>query len=614
MGNRGSAVLPGKEYAAPEGEKDMPASSAPVLESSPAINNILSAIPNPIIGIDLRGIVRLCNEALLELLSRERSQVLGKFIGDCIPGSRLSTILQTGQEETWRRFSVDGRAFLVSRAPLYMEKRMVGALASLQEVSQLDQISSELNSVRLLMEELEGIIESAFDGIYVTDGQGVTLRINESYQRITGLKRHEVIGYSMRELVERKVFDQSVTINVLESGQPCSVIQTISNGTTSNSATVLASANPLYDSTGKIFRVVTAVRDLTELNRLRDELSQADHLKNQYREELQKLRQTASGSMEIIAQSLSMRNTLDLASRVSSVDSTVLILGESGAGKEVIASFIHEHSRRSDKPFIKINCTAIPEQLLESELFGYVRGAFTGASKEGKAGLFEAADGGTLLLDEIGDLPMGLQVKLLRVIQEKRTRRIGSNAPCEVDVRLLAATNRDLAELVEQKLFREDLYYRLNVVPIQVPPLRERKEDILVMVRAFLQKYCERHSLRRELHPTVIPGLLDYCWPGNVRELENMMERLVVTAPGAIITLKDVPAFLRRQEPLPPGGMAFQSDTLKGMLENAEAAILKDAFARYRTTRNVAKALAVNQSTVVRKARIHGLKLRAKTS
>jgi PAS domain S-box-containing protein len=581
----------------------MSTSSVPVLSSSPTIDCILSAIPNPIIGIDRQGIVRFCNEALLGLLRQERSHVLGKFIGDCIKGSRLSNILQTRQEETWRRFSVGGRAFLVSRAPLYLEGQLAGALASLQEVSQLDQISSELNSVRLLTEELEGIIESAFDGIYVTDGRGVTLRTNESYLRITGLERQEVIGYSMQDLVERKVFDQSTTLNVLESGKPCSVIQTISTG-----KTVLASGNPLYDSTGKIFRVVTAVRDLTELNRLRDELSEADHLKNQYREELQKLQQNFSSSLEIVAQSAAMRNTLDLASRVSSVDSTVLILGESGSGKEVIASFIHEHSHRRGKPFVKINCTAIPEQLLESELFGYVRGAFTGASKEGKAGLFEAADGGTLLLDEIGDLPMGLQVKLLRVIQEKQTRRLGSNTSCDVDVRLLAATNRDLAERVEQKLFRGDLYYRLNVVPILVPSLRERKEDILPMVRVFLQKYCKQHNRHRELHPTVIPGLLDYCWPGNVRELENMMERLVVTAPGTIITLKDVPAFLRKQERLPLRGMQFQGETLKGVLERVEAAILKDAFAKYRTTRNVAKALAVNQSTVVRKARAYGLK------
>jgi PAS domain S-box-containing protein len=583
----------------------MSSSPASLLSSSPAIDGILSAIPNPLIGIDGQGIVRLCNEAMLKLLSRERGQVLGRSIEDCIEGSQLPLILQTEQMETWRRFSVGGRAFLVSRVPLYVDGQLAGALASLHEISELERISSELKSFQSLTEELEGIIEAAFDGIYVTDGEGVTLRINESYQRITGLKRHEVIGFSMRELVERKVFDQSVTISVLESGEPCTLIQTISSG-----ATVLVSANPLYDGTGKILRVVTAVRDLTELNRLRDELSQADHLKNQYEKELKQLRQKAFGSPDIIAQSALMHTTLDLASRISAVDSTVLILGESGSGKEVIASFIHKHSRRSDKPFIKINCTAIPEQLLESELFGYVRGAFTGANKEGKPGLFEAADGGTLLLDEIGDLPLGLQAKLLRVIQEKQTRRIGSNSVCNVDVRILAATNRDLSDGVARKLFREDLYYRLNVVPIQVPPLRQRKEDILPMVHAFLKKHCERHNRRRELHPSVIPRLLDYSWPGNVRELENIMERLVVTAPGGTIGIRDLPSFLRRRMFGPPDLAALGTSSLKEAVERVETAILKDALVKYRTTRGVARALGVNQSTVVRKARTYGLTLR----
>jgi PAS domain S-box-containing protein len=478
---------------------------------------------------------------------------------------------------------------------LYIEGQLVGALSSLHEISQLEQISNELSSVRLLTKELEAIIESAFDGIYVTDGQGVTLRLNKSYQRITGLNPDQLIGCSMYELVERKVFDQSVSIKVLESGQPGSVIQTISSG-----ATVLASANPVYDSSGKIFRVVTAVRDITELNRLRDELTQADQLNIHYKEELKKLRQGVH-SQEIITQSASMRTILDLASRVSSVDTTVLILGESGVGKEVVAAFIHKQSPRSDHPFVKINCAAIPEQLLESELFGYVRGAFTGASKEGKTGLFESAEGGTLLLDEIGDIPIGLQAKLLRVIQEKKSRRIGSNDYRKIDVRFLAATNLDLAELVKKKLFREDLYYRLNVVPILVPPLRERKEDLICMVHVFLEKYCKRFNRYHKLHPSVLPKLLDYSWPGNVRELENIIERLVVTASDTMITLKDLPVFLYKPESMPAELPPLGSHTLKTMLARVEADIFKEAFARYITTRNVAQVLGINQSTAVRK-------------
>jgi transcriptional regulator with PAS, ATPase and Fis domain len=287
----------------------------------------------------------------------------------------------------------------------------------------------------------------------------------------------------------------------------------------------------------------------------------------------------------------------------------VLILGESGSGKETVADFIHKHSPRCDKPFIKINCAAIPEPLLESELFGYVRGAFTGANREGKVGLIEAAHGGALLLDEIGELPPGLQAKLLRVLQEKQTQRIGSTTPCAVDVRIMAATNRDLADRVDRKLFREDLYYRLNVVPIQVPPLRRRREDILPMVHAFLNKHCERHHRRRELHSSILPLLLDYPWPGNVRELENIIERLVVIAPDELITIKDLPRFLRRQSFVPPDIAPGGTQTLKEALERVEAAIIKDALAKCRNTRGAAKMLGINQSTVVRKAKAYGLSI-----
>ncbi|MDR2604148.1 MAG: sigma 54-interacting transcriptional regulator, partial [Desulfovibrio sp.] len=432
-----------------------------------------------------------------------------------------------------------------------------------------------------------------------------TLRISESCRRITGLKSEEVIGFNARDLLKSKTLSQSTILRVLESGEPCSAMHTSRTG-----APILVSANPLRDASGKIVRVVAVARDFTELKRLRDELWHTYHLKNQYEKELQQLRQNPFGVPDIVAKSASMRAVLDLATRVSSVDSTVLILGESGSGKETIADFIHKRSLRCNKPFIKINCAAIPEPLLESELFGYVRGAFTGANKEGKTGLFEAADGGTLLLDEIGDLPQGLQVKLLRVLQEKRTQRIGSTTPSDVDVRILAATNRDLADRVVRKLFREDLYYRLNVVPIHVPPLRKRKEDILPMVHAFLNKHCEHHHRKRDLHPSVFPLLLDYPWPGNVRELENLMERLVVTAPGDTITRRDMPPFLRRPAFVSPDIAPMGAHTLKETLERVEAAIIKDTLAKCRSTRCAAKLLGINQSTVVRKAKAYGLSVR----
>lgn len=574
----------------------------PLLAGASIIESVLAAIPNPVIGVDRAGIVRLCNEAMVELLLAAKDEVIGRPIGDVIEGNLLMQVVKSGQGEKWRKFSFRGRSFLVNRSPLVSHGEIVGGLASLHEISELEQISSELTSVRMLTEELEGIIEAAFDGIYVTDSRGVTMRVNKSYERITGLSRDEVVGHSMYELVDRKVFDQSTTIKVLETGRPSTLIQKIRDGTT-----VMVSGNPLRGADGKIARVVTTVRDLTELNRLRDELNTVGDLKTRYEDELRQLKRKTLRGEDIIVHSEAMEAVFDLSSRLSSVDSTVLIQGESGVGKEVVAEFIHSSSPRKDKPFVRINCGAIPEQLLESELFGYVRGAFTGANREGKAGLFEAADGGTLLLDEIGDLPAPLQVKLLRVIQDRQTRRIGDNTPRFIDVRLIAATNHNLAEMVRRKQFREDLFYRLNVVPIQVPPLRERKEDILFMVQAFLKKFCDRHRRSKELDPAVMPKLLDYTWPGNVRELENIIERMVVTSPGSIIRVEDLPSFLRNLESSGVAPLAVSGKTLRGILEEVEAAVLRDALARHKTSRRAAEALGIDQSSVVRKARKLGL-------
>lgn len=583
----------------------MPVPRELLLTVTPVMESILAAIPNPVICIDTGGFVRLYNPAMAELLEDCGGVVAGQHIGEVISGSQLINVARAVKPEKWRKLTLCSRSFLVNSSPLFLEGELVGALASLHEISDLEEISSELESVHSLSKELEGIIESASDGIYVTNAEGVTLRVNKSYERITGLNRNDVLGKSMYDLVENKVFNQSTTIRVLETGEPATLIQKIHNG-----ATVMVSGNPLRDATGKITGVVTTVRDLTELNRLRDELSVVGDLKSRYENELKQLKRKTLHGDEIIARSALMEAVFDLSMRLASVDSTVLIQGESGVGKEVVAEFIHANSSRKDNPFIKINCAAIPEQLLESELFGYVRGAFTGANREGKAGIFEAADGGSLLLDEIGDLPATLQVKLLRVIQDKQTRRIGDNIPRFINVRLLAATNQNLANLVEQKLFREDLYYRLNVVPIHVPPLRERKEDILFMVQAFLKKFCERHHRNKELHPAVMPKLLDYSWPGNVRELENIMERLVVTSPGDIITLDDLPLFLKKREGSGSAELALEGKTLKEILEDVEGKVLRDALLKYKTTRRVAAALGMDQSSVVRKAGKLGLTLR----
>lgn len=304
----------------------------------------------------------------------------------------------------------------------------------------------------------------------------------------------------------------------------------------------------------------------------------------------------------VIAYSVEMGRVLQLAAKVAPVNTTVLILGESGVGKEVVARFIHRTSPRRDGPFVNINCGAIPATLLESELFGYESGAFTGARREGKPGMIEVASGGTLFLDEISELSTDLQVKLLQVIQERKLVRVGGVKPLDVDIRIIAATNRDLAAMVARGEFRADLFYRLNVVPITIPPLRERPDDVIPLIYHFLDRYNRAHGYRKTISEEAREILTRYSWPGNVRELENLIERLVVTAEGDEIGAGDLPMQIleeggARRPRVVVGGIM----PLRQAIEEVERQIIERALAEKRSTYSIARLLGVNQSTVVRK-------------
>lgn len=298
-----------------------------------------------------------------------------------------------------------------------------------------------------------------------------------------------------------------------------------------------------------------------------------------------------------------MEKLMETVNKIAMVESTVLIYGETGVGKEVLAKYIHSVSDRSEGPFVKINCGAIPETLLEAELFGYEKGAFTGARSEGKPGLFEVADGGTMLLDEISELPMSLQVKLLRVLQEKEFIRVGGIKTIKVDVRIIAASNKDLKELVKEGKFRQDLYYRLNVVPITIPPLRERTEDIPILAHHFLNKYNEKYGRSKQLTNEVIEAFLRYSWPGNVRELEHVIERLVVISEDNLITKKELPSELLNGESTynAEGVYVAEIMPLKKASALVEYQLIKRAMEIGGSTYKAAEMLGVDQSTIIRK-------------
>jgi len=311
---------------------------------------------------------------------------------------------------------------------------------------------------------------------------------------------------------------------------------------------------------------------------------------------------------EYVFNSFEMQKVLDNAFKVANYDCNVLITGESGVGKEILATVIHKCSDRNYLPSIKINCGSIPKNLLESELFGYEKGSFTGADKNGKLGFFELANGGTLFLDEVGELPLDLQVKLLRAIQEKEIYRVGGVKPIHIDVRIIAATNKNLKMLVEQGLFREDLYYRLNVFPIQIPPLRERTSDIIPLTKHFIKKYNQKFKLNKTFDQSSLDYILDYEWPGNIRELENMIQRLLISVDNNVITILDVAKNLQgvNQSQYKPS-IDIDNRSLDEILEEKEYEILKLAKEKYKTTRKIAAALKLSQPTLVRKLNKHKL-------
>jgi len=423
----------------------------------------------------------------------------------------------------------------------------------------------------------EIVFDNVYNGIYIADGKGVTIRVNRPFEEMSGFTNAELVGKSLYDLVgPGNLFSGSASLIVLERKTPATATYS-----TSTNRRLLVKGRPIFDDKGEIRYVINTIWDLTVVH-------------YQHRIDADTARDQLLKEEDIITCSEPMMAVIDLALRVAVTDSTILLSGESGVGKGLLARLIHRTSERKARPLMQINCAAIPEPLIEAELFGYEAGSFTGADPKGKPGLLEMADGGTVFLDEISELPLHLQSKLLGVIQDREFYRVGGRRAQAVDIRLVAATNRDLAQLVGEGRFREDLYYRLNVVPIHIPPLRERREDIPVLVRHFADKFNRKYRSYKRFTDGLIQHLIAQPWKGNIRELENVVERIIVTSPGEVASLDQV---LPGSEP-----KGFRSGaTLKELLGEYEAEILRAARSRHRTTREVAAALGISQASAARK-------------
>lgn len=464
------------------------------------------------------------------------------------------------------------------------------------------------------LQVLTAVLESSFDGIFITDGEAKTLWCNHSYEVISGLSAQDVLGVSMEKLVANGIVSESATVKALQQGHAVTLNQRFTSG-----KRAVVTSTPIFDQDGQVCMVVTNVRDISELTILQESLDYQRQLAARYEREIAVVREQIHHTPQFVAEDPSTLNLLRIVGRAASLDTVVLILGETGAGKERIASYIHQCSPRASKSFIRVNCGAIPENLAESELFGYERGAFTGASREGKPGLFEIASEGTIFLDEVGELSLPTQTKLLRVLQEHELTRVGGSKPIKVDVQVIAATNRDLAKCVREGTFREDLFYRLSVFPVWVPPLRERKLDIPKLAMGAIQELNQTYEHKKTISPGAEAALLQYAWPGNVRELRNVMERAFIMSDGEEILAEDLsivdngtlqrppvisPAYGSTSAPPLSGEVtspSLEGGSFQEQVERFEAQLLAKALEAEESMRAAARRLQMDPATFLRR-------------
>jgi PAS domain S-box-containing protein len=562
---------------------------------------LIDSIQYGILAIDSDGNLLAMNEKARGLLQCKDGEGISPLLQ-----KRFEAILPATGTETPRleimsladEMKVLVGAFLMRNT----EDRISGTVYMLFDGIEMAK-SMSLNMFQKPFCDFEAILENTYDGLYITDGNANTIMVNKAYERITGIRRDEVLGKNTRESVRCGIIDRSVSLEVIEKRAPVTIVQESRGG-----KKILVTGNPVFDpATGEIILVANNVRDITELVQLKSELHERTLEANRYLEELDKLKALQEHRSKFVTVSKRMLEILDTAVKVAHFDSNVLITGESGVGKGLLARLIHEASPRKDEPFVKINCAGIPQDLFESELFGYEPGAFSGASTKGKKGLLEVADRGTVFLDEIGDMSLRLQAKILTVIEEKEMTRLGSTKPIKLRVRIMAATNQDLGARIEKKRFRQDLFFRLNTISLGIPPLRDHPEDIIPLVQHFITRLNDRYHSNKFFDASALQALSTYSYPGNVRELSNFTEQAFLVSKGDIIKTEDLPFGV--QDCTAPldlkvgRGEARLDETLRNM----EYKILQAAMEKHGSTYKAARSLNMNQSTFVRKMKRLGV-------
>jgi PAS domain S-box-containing protein len=574
-----------------------------------SVEELLKASANAVVVTDIRGNVLHINQRARRLvgLNPDTGQTsrlmeicpsLGSAVLDCSRSDRAvwGDVIETGN-----------RRLLANISPIRRAGLVCAVLCSFQDMDDLEQTFQKLDNYKRLNKELETIIHNSADGIWVYDGSGYCQTINRAAEVLDGVRSEDIVGMHYSELPDTGICDIYVAPEVFTSGKQVNIV---SRALRTNK-TLLVTGTPAYDDEGNLSLVVVNTRDLTELAQIQSQLEQSRKMTERFREELVGLTRRDLSSRELVADSKPMREVMNVAARLAEMGvSNILILGDSGTGKGLLAKVIHNWSRRKDEPFIQINCAAMPESLLEAELFGYEKGAFTGAREQGKVGLIELAGGGTLFLDEIGDMSLSLQAKLLTFLDNKAILPLGGVKYKTVECSVIAATNRDLEQIEKEKRFRRDLYYRLNSFTIKLSPLRMRRQDIPSLANLFLKRYNKMYGLSKRLGAKGLALIMEHHFPGNVRELESIVKNAVVLSEEQYI---DETIRANIVMDVPKGGSNEIGDGGNCLMEELQAYekhIVAKTARKCSNIREVAAALGLSQTTAFRKLRKHGVSLK----
>ena len=569
------------------------------------IQHILNCVSYAVVVVDTKCTVINMNNVALDFLERrDRVTAVGIAAEQILPIATPYIKKGLASDEFKKgtgRIVKRGTELFFEITPLIIEGNLEGAVVSLQKPSRFEELAVELSSFQDMANTLQAIFDSSSDGIWVTNGEGVVTQINRASEDLNGVKTTGIVGKSIDEVVETGLVDVSVSKEVLEKKRQISMLQNI----TKTGRQLLCTGTPVFDNGGRLSMVVVNERDVTELLDLREHLRAAREITEKARKEITNLNMLELEQGAFIAESKSINRLLASALKLAQLEvSGILLLGESGTGKSMLAKLLHQHSPRASGPFLAINCAAVPEQLFEAELFGYEKGAFTGARESGKAGLLALADGGTFFLDEVGEMPSSIQAKLLKCIDEKEFTPLGGSTPKKINCVIIAATNKDLEKQVSKRLFRKDLFYRLNVFTLTIPPLRERVEDIFALATSFLNKYNERYGKFKVLSPKSLRMLQNYSFPGNIRELDSLIKKGVAVAEEDVLDVYFEQSLLgtAEAETVSTKGLSMQE-----ALDMVEREMLNEARRACKTTREMASYLKISQPSVVRKLKKYGL-------